>query len=124
MREHGVLRRILLIYQEWIGRLRSKGYEQLDTLVESKRIIRSFVEDCHEKLKEEHLFPRFKKVGKLIKRLVPSVVLLACLVSTGLAAERSFATPLQTKEPPAPALQEPATTPLAAAPRRVPCSAS
>ena len=41
MRKHGVLGRILLISQEWIGRLRAKIYEQLDTLVESKRVIRS-----------------------------------------------------------------------------------
>jgi hemerythrin-like domain-containing protein len=66
MREHGVLRRILLIYQAWIGRLRAKNYEQLDTLAESNRVIRSFVEDYHEKLEEEYLFPRFKKIGKLI----------------------------------------------------------
>ena len=66
MREHGVLRRVLLIYQEWIGRLRAKKYEQLDTLAESNRVIRSFVEDYHEKLEEEYLFPRFKKAGKLV----------------------------------------------------------
>jgi hemerythrin-like domain-containing protein len=66
MREHGLLRRILLIYQEWIGRLRAKRYEQIDTLAESNRIIRSFVEDYHEKLEEEHLFPRFNKAGKLV----------------------------------------------------------
>jgi MscS family membrane protein len=51
-------------------------------------------------------------VGKLIKRLVFSVVLLACLVSTGLPAERSFTTPLQTKEQPPPAVQEPADDPF------------
>jgi hemerythrin-like domain-containing protein len=66
MREHGVLRRILLVYQEWIGRLRAKKYEHLDTLAESNRVIRSFVEDYHEKLEEEYLFPRFKKAGKLV----------------------------------------------------------
>ncbi len=51
-------------------------------------------------------------MGKLIKGLIFSVVLLACLVSTGLPAERSFTTPLRTKEPPAPAVQEPADDPL------------
>ena len=66
MREHGVLRRILLIYREWIRRLGSKSNAQIDTLADSHRIIRSFVEDYHEKLEEDYLFPRFRKAGKLI----------------------------------------------------------
>ena len=66
MREQGVLRRVLLIYQEWVRRLGIKRYADLDTLTESNRIIRSFVEDYHEKLEEEYLFPRFKRVGKLV----------------------------------------------------------
>jgi len=66
MREHGALRRILLIYHEWIKRLATKRYTQIETLTESSRIVRSFVEDYHEKLEEEYLFPRFKKAGKLL----------------------------------------------------------
>ncbi len=66
MREHGVLRRVLLIYREWTRRLGAQRYADLDTLTESNRIIRSFVEDYHEKLEEEYLFPRFKKAGKLV----------------------------------------------------------
>jgi hemerythrin-like domain-containing protein len=66
MREHGLLRRILLIYEEWIKRLRSNKGDQVDTLAESTRIIRTFVEDYHEQLEEKHLFPRFRKAGKLV----------------------------------------------------------
>ncbi len=66
MREHGVLRRILFIYQEWIKRLEANKYEQTETLHESARIVHSFVEEYHEKLEEEYLFPRFKKAGKLV----------------------------------------------------------
>jgi hemerythrin-like domain-containing protein len=66
MREHGVLRRILLIYQEWIRRLGARRYAELDTLTESSRIIHSFVEDYHERLEEDYLFPRFRKAGELI----------------------------------------------------------
>jgi hemerythrin-like domain-containing protein len=66
MREHGALRRILLIYREWMQRLSKNKTEQIDTLLESGRIIRSFVEQYHEKLEENYLFPRFKKEGKLI----------------------------------------------------------
>ncbi len=63
MREHGVLRRILLIYEEWVRRLGLNQDGDLQTLAESSRIIRSFVEDYHEKLEEDHLFPRFRKKG-------------------------------------------------------------
>jgi hemerythrin-like domain-containing protein len=34
--------------------------------MESAKIIRAFVEDYHEKLEENYLFPRFKKAGKLV----------------------------------------------------------
>ena len=65
MREHGVLRRVLLIYEEAISRI--KGAEELPSgiIADSARIIRRFVEDYHEKLEEDEIFPRFKKAGKL-----------------------------------------------------------
>jgi hemerythrin-like domain-containing protein len=37
-----------------------------EPLQESAKIIRSFVEDYHEKLEEDYLFPRFKKANKLV----------------------------------------------------------
>ncbi len=65
MREHGVLRRILLIYEEWMRRLRANQVSGAGSLAESAGIIRSFIEDYHEKLEEEHLFPRIRKVAGL-----------------------------------------------------------
>jgi len=66
MREHGVLNRILLIYEHYEGGLRA-GKADLDTtpLRESAEIIRDFIENYHEKLEEDHLFPRFEKANKL-----------------------------------------------------------
>ncbi len=64
MREHGLLRRVLLIYREWVERLEANKPEQVETLAESTRIISSFVENYHERLEEEYLFPRFRKAGK------------------------------------------------------------
>lgn len=66
MREHGVLKRILLIYGESIRRL--DAHEDLPpaAVADSAQIIRSFIEDYHEKLEEDHLFPRFRKAGKLV----------------------------------------------------------
>lgn len=66
MREHGVLRRILLIYEEAIRRIEAGGALPPGTVAEASGIVRSFIEDYHEKLEENHLFPQFKKAGKLV----------------------------------------------------------
>ncbi|SPF36673.1 conserved exported hypothetical protein [Syntrophobacter sp. SbD1] len=65
MREHGVLRRVLLIYDEAAGRL-LKGSNKLPpgVIEDSARIIRRFIEDYHEKLEEEEIFPRVRKAVK------------------------------------------------------------
>jgi hemerythrin-like domain-containing protein len=66
MREHGLLKRILLIYGEAIRRLEAKEEFPPKALADSAGIIRTFVEDYHEKLEEDHFFPRFRKAGKLV----------------------------------------------------------
>ena len=66
MREHGVLKRILLVYGEALRRIDGKQELPPEPLAESAKIIREFVEDYHEKLEENFLFPRFKKAGKLV----------------------------------------------------------
>jgi len=66
MREHGVLKRILLIYGEALRRMDTNEDLPPEPLMESAKIIRAFVEDYHEKLEENYLFPRFKKAGKLV----------------------------------------------------------
>ena len=67
MREHGVLKRILMIYESAAQRLETKPAElPPDALRKSAEIIRSFIEDYHEKLEEDFLFPRFRQAGKLV----------------------------------------------------------
>src|SRR6266498_2055623 len=66
MREHGVLKRVLLIYGEALRRLDAKEDLPPEPLTDSAKIIREFIEDYHEKLEENFLFPRFKKAGKLV----------------------------------------------------------
>ncbi|OGP82538.1 MAG: hemerythrin [Deltaproteobacteria bacterium RBG_16_54_11] len=66
MREHGILSRLLLIYEEVIARLNSGREFPVEVLVDAAGLIRRFVEDYHEKLEENYLFPRFKKAGKLV----------------------------------------------------------
>jgi hemerythrin-like domain-containing protein len=66
MREHGILKRVLLAYDEIIRRIRSNQDFPAQTVMDGANIIRKFVEDYHEKLEEDHLFPRFRKAGKLV----------------------------------------------------------
>ena len=66
MREHGILKRVMLAYDEIIRRVHSGQNFPPDTVTDGATIIRKFIEDYHEKLEEEHLFPRFRKAGKLV----------------------------------------------------------
>jgi len=60
MREHGVLERILLIYEECARRLEHSREAPLAVLAKGAEIVRLFVEDYHERLEEQFLFPRFE----------------------------------------------------------------
>jgi hemerythrin-like domain-containing protein len=66
MREHGVLNRILLVYDECLRRLHNHENLDVRVIVGAAKIIRTFIEDYHEKLEEDHLFPRFEKAGKFV----------------------------------------------------------
>ena len=66
MREHGVLKRVLLMYAEMSDRMQKGKEFPAATLSSSANIIKTFVEDYHEKLEENYLFPRFEKAGKLV----------------------------------------------------------
>jgi hemerythrin-like domain-containing protein len=66
MREHGVLRRILLIYEDVEWRLAASQNFNPQTLVGAADIVRRFVEDYHEKQEEDFLFPRFRKANRLV----------------------------------------------------------
>ncbi|MDD5043967.1 MAG: hemerythrin domain-containing protein [Candidatus Omnitrophica bacterium] len=66
MREHGLLDRILLIYQEFIRRLEKNETFPSEALNESTQIIRDFIQNYHEKLEENYLFTRFRQVNKSV----------------------------------------------------------
>src|SRR5437870_12307029 len=68
MREHGVLKRVLLIYGEALLRLDARQDFPPETVSDAAKIIRSFVEDYHEKLEEDFLFPRFEKANQLDRK--------------------------------------------------------
>lgn len=65
MREHGVLSRLLLIYENQTRRLEAGQDIDPQVLSGASKLIRGFVEDYHEKLEEDYVFPRFEKAGKM-----------------------------------------------------------
>jgi hemerythrin-like domain-containing protein len=66
MREHGVLRRVLLLYEEVARRIERQEPFPLEALTSATGIVRRFIEDYHEKLEEDFVFPRFEKANKLV----------------------------------------------------------
>src|SRR5215467_8622704 len=62
MREHGVLRRALLVYAETVPRLRTNAASvSPDALQKTATLFRTFGEDYHEKkLEEAFIFPKLK----------------------------------------------------------------
>ena len=63
MREHGVLRRILLIYREVAAPLRRGSAIDPASLHKAAELFRRFGEEYHEKkLEEEHIFPVVRKM--------------------------------------------------------------
>jgi hemerythrin-like domain-containing protein len=68
MREHGVLRRILLVYEECLRRVPvGDGAVPGDgPLKKAALLVQKFVEDYHEKLEEDFLFPEFEKRNELV----------------------------------------------------------
>lgn len=65
MREHGVLRRCLLVYQESAIKLHSDAAAiAADALQKTAALFRTFGEQYHEKkLEEAHIFPAVQKAG-------------------------------------------------------------
>ena len=71
MREHGVLRRALLVYAETVPKLRSDPSSIApDALQKTAKLFRAFGEDYHEKkLEETYIFPAIVKAGGAAARL-------------------------------------------------------
>jgi hemerythrin-like domain-containing protein len=65
MREHGVLNRVLLIYEEGLRRLRAKEEVTPEVFHKCATLVRKFVEDYHERLEERFIFPEFDKAKNL-----------------------------------------------------------
>src|SRR3954468_342375 len=66
MREHGLLNRILLIYEEGLRRMRNREHVAAEVFLKPAELVRKFVEDYHEQLEEKFIFPKFEKKKKLV----------------------------------------------------------
>lgn len=65
MKEHGLLNRVLLAYEEIIKK--DNNDFPLEELSDSIDIIKRFIEDYHEKNEENYIFPIFEKNKKELK---------------------------------------------------------
>jgi hemerythrin-like domain-containing protein len=76
MREHGVLRRALLVYEETARRLRTgESAEEAIALDKTARLFRRFGEDYHErKLEEAYVFPALRKADPSMSDLVDTLI--------------------------------------------------
>jgi hemerythrin-like domain-containing protein len=72
MREHGVLRRVLIVYTQMPGMLRkSDAHVDAKALNDAAKLFRDFGETYHEHtLEEEHIFPQLRQKGGENARLV------------------------------------------------------
>lgn len=64
MREHGILNRVLLIYDNIVDKIHHHVDFSLVTLEKAVDIIRLFIEGHHERLEEDYIFPLFEKHKK------------------------------------------------------------
>ncbi|MBI1361884.1 MAG: hemerythrin domain-containing protein [Alphaproteobacteria bacterium] len=76
MREHGVLRRILVVYRGTASLLRAPaGSLDVGALADAVALFQTFGEDYHErKLEEEYIFPTVKKKGGEAAALVATLL--------------------------------------------------
>ncbi len=65
MKEHGVLDRCLLVYEEAIRRVQAKQEIPPQVLHQTADLVRRFVEEYHERNEEKYIFPVFQRAGKL-----------------------------------------------------------
>jgi len=76
MREHGILRRVLLVYVETVPQLRIDAASvNASALNKAAKLFRDFGEEYHErKLEEAHIFPRIRKAGGQIVSYVDKLL--------------------------------------------------
>jgi hemerythrin-like domain-containing protein len=67
MREHGVLDRVLLIYEAAMRKFADNTDFDPSVISASAKVVQDFIENYHEKSEEDFIFPRFRKSGQLVE---------------------------------------------------------
>jgi hypothetical protein len=88
MREHGVLDRVLLIYEAALRKLANNEDFDPQVIADGAKVVQDFIENYHEKSEEQFLFPRFRKAQQLVD-------LCGTLLEQHRAGRRVTATVLQ-----------------------------
>jgi len=65
MREHGVLKRVLLCYREMTSQAQAGGSLNAQHLHDAALVIHDFIEGFHEGLEEGFVFPRLRQAGQV-----------------------------------------------------------
>ncbi len=66
MREHGVLDRVLLIYEAAMRKFDAKEDFDPAVITQSAQVIQDFIENYHEKSEEQQVFTRFTKANQMV----------------------------------------------------------
>ncbi|HEY1876350.1 MAG TPA: hemerythrin domain-containing protein [Rhizomicrobium sp.] len=74
MREHGILRRAMIVFRECAARLADRQFVDANALHHAAQLIRDFGQNYHEKLEEENIFPELSKArgeaGAMVQVLI------------------------------------------------------
>jgi hypothetical protein len=75
MREHGVIRRVLLVYRQTAARLRAGAKIDPKPIRQAAQLFRDFGENYHERMLEQaYIFPTLRKGESPVAALVPPLV--------------------------------------------------
>ncbi len=66
MREHGVLHRVLLVYEAALRKFETSEDFDPAVITNAAQIVRDFIENYHEQSEEHAVFPRFRQARKLV----------------------------------------------------------
>ena len=66
MGEHGVLNRVLLVYEAGLRKFDSNEDFDPAVITGGAQIVRDFIENYHEEQEEHAVFPRFKLAGNMV----------------------------------------------------------
>lgn len=75
MREHGILRRAILVFRQCAARLGGAQAVEAEALHRTAQLFRDFGEDYHErKLEEQNIFPALRKAGGEVGAMVEVLI--------------------------------------------------